>query len=152
MDRASNPFLTRRSSTAVTEQTVGRSSLLSHATTWRKSSESGLEDTKGPLGLSTIYVPLQSVVADLIFVHGLGGGSFKTWTKDANPALFWPQAWLPEDGDFRDVRIHTFGYDSDWDKGSILNVHDFAKSLLEWIMSCPDIPLDTEVWLQVATV
>lgn len=146
MDKAFNSsFASRRSSTAATEQTTGRSSLLSHTTTWRKASDSGLEDQKGPLGLTTIHTPLQSVIGDLIFVHGLGGGSFKTWTKNANPALFWPQAWLPEDADFRDVRIHTFGYDSDWDKGSILNVHDFAKSLLEWIMSSPEIPLDTEV-------
>lgn len=148
MDRASNlSFASRRHPAAslASEQTGTKPGFLSQATRWRKASDPGIEDRKGPLGLTKIHTPLHSVVGDLIFVHGLGGGSHKTWTKNEDPALFWPQAWLPEDDDFRDVRIHTFGYDCDWGKGSILNVHDFAKSLLEWIMSSPDIPLDNEV-------
>lgn len=30
---------------------------------------------KGPLGLTTVYKPLGKAVADLVFIHGLGGGS-----------------------------------------------------------------------------
>jgi hypothetical protein len=88
---------------------------------------------------------LGEVTADIIFVHGRGGGSRKTWTKNDNPDLYWPQEWLPQDPAFQNVRIHMFGYDSNWDKASILNIHDFAKSLLEWVTNCPDIPQDIEV-------
>lgn len=96
------------------------------------------------MGLTTVHKPLGNVVADVVFVHGLNGGSHKTWTKDSDPALFWPQEWLPHDVGFRNVRIHTFGYDSNWDKGSILDIHDFARSLLEWVINCPDIPHGSE--------
>ncbi len=45
---------------------------------------------------------------------------------------FWPQEWLPRDSRFRHVRIHSFGYNSDWsERGeSALHIHDFGKSLL----------------------
>ncbi|KAH7393137.1 hypothetical protein BKA64DRAFT_709491 [Cadophora sp. MPI-SDFR-AT-0126] len=89
---------------------------------------------KGPLGLVTVHEPSERVVAELVFIHG------KTWTKDDDPGLFWPQEWLPRDRDFRDVRIHTFGYDANWDKGSILNIHDFAKDLLSWLKDSPTVP------------
>jgi hypothetical protein len=100
-------------------------------------------DKKGPLGLNTLYEPSGSVIADLIFVHGLGGGSLKTWTESQNgvldPELYWPQQWLPQENGFDDVRIHSFGYDSDWSRDSTLNVHDFAKSLLVSVMDAPAI-------------
>jgi len=69
----------------------------------------------------------------------------KTWTKDGDPELFWPQQWLSRDHDFRDVRIHTFGYDANWDKESILNIHDFAKDLLGWLKDSPTIPREDDV-------
>jgi WD40 repeat protein/pimeloyl-ACP methyl ester carboxylesterase len=131
----------RRKTSATTASS--KPGFFSRVTTFRKASDSGLEDIKGPLGLTTLHKPLGSVVADIIFVHGLGGGSRKTWSKNENPELFWPAEWLPNDQDFRNVRIHTFGYDSNYDKSSILNVHDFAKSLLEWVTNSPDIPRDS---------
>jgi hypothetical protein len=139
MDQVSQ--LDRRKTAA---STSGRS-FFTRTTAFRKGSDTGLENDKGPLGLTTIYNPLEKAIADIIFVHGLGGGSRKTWSKNEDPALFWPQEWLPQDPGFRDVRIHTFGYDSNWDKESILNIHDFAKSLLEWIKDCPAIPRDANV-------
>lgn len=105
-------------------------------------------DPKGPLGLNTLYEPHEPAVADLVFVHGLGGGSRSTWTKSADPSLYWIQEWLPNDPGFRDVRIHSFGYNSDWDKVSILNLHDFAKSLLGSIQDCPSIPRNSAVSVQ----
>jgi len=69
----------------------------------------------------------------------------KTWTKDGDPSLFWPKEWLPRDHDFRDVRIHTFGYDANWNKESILNIHDFAKDLLSWLKDSPAIPRENSV-------
>lgn len=69
---------------------------------------------------------------DFIFVHGLGGGSRKTWAKSSDPGHFWPKAWLPYDGEFSRVRIYSFGYNSDWNekKKEEFNIHDFARSLL----------------------
>ena len=124
--------------------TTGRS-LFPRTAGFRRGSDTGTDNDKGPLGLTTIFKPLEKVIADLVFVHGLGGGSHKTWSKNEDPALFWPQEWLPHDPGFRDVRIHTFGYDANWDKESILNIHDFAKSLLEWMKDCPAIPRDAHV-------
>lgn len=102
-------------------------------------------DTKGPFGLNTIFCPTVDAVVDLVFVHGLGGGSRSTWTKSANPELYWPQTWLPEDESFRGARIHSFGYDSNWNKESSLNIHDFAKALLGSIKDCPSIPVGSTV-------
>ena len=100
---------------------------------------------KGPLGLTTLFEPSGPVVADLVFVHGLGGGSRSTWTQSSDAALFWPQEWLPTDAGFRDVRIHSFGYNSNWEKESVLNIHDFARALLGSLSDCPEIPRDSTV-------
>lgn len=101
------------------------------------------EDGKGPFGLNTLFDPENPAIADLVFVHGLGGGSKSTWTKSNNPSLYWPKEWLPQDPGFQDVRIHSFGYNSNWGDESILNVHDFAKALLGSIQDCPLIPRNT---------
>ncbi|KAL6868433.1 hypothetical protein J3F83DRAFT_737068 [Trichoderma novae-zelandiae] len=92
--------------------------------------------SKGSLGLSTLYEPPDgAVIAEMIFIHGLGGGSIKTWCDSSGPAppSCWPRDWLPADAEFEHVRIHTFGYEADWRERtpSILSVHDFAQSLLE---------------------
>lgn len=115
------------------------------ATIVRTNSEPESQDRIGPLGLTTVYRPLTEAAADIVFVHGLGGGSRKTWTKDADPALFWPKEWLPQDPEFRNIRIHTFGYDSNWDKPSVLGIRDFATNLLQWITDLPEIAKDAEV-------
>lgn len=112
---------------------------------WRVNDSDSSADLKGPFGLSTLYEPGNAVVADLIFVHGLGGGSRSTWTKSDDASLYWPQRWLPQDPGFQHVRIHSFGYDSNWDKESTLNLHDFAKSLLGSIHDCPAMSSDSNV-------
>lgn len=103
------------------------------------------ENIKGPIGLNTLFDPGSSATADLVFVHGLSGGSKSTWTKSGNPALYWPKEWLPQDADFQDVRIHSFGYNSDWASGSTLNVHDFSKSLLGSLHHCPAMAWNSNV-------
>ncbi len=115
-------------------------SFLARALSRRERGTESSTDAKGPFGLTTLYDPSTSAIADLVFVHGLGGGSRSTWTKSGDRSLYWPQEWLPHDPGFQDVRIHSFGYDSNWDKESTLNVHDFAKSLLGSIQDCPLIP------------
>src|SRR5579862_2366744 len=121
-------------------------SFISRTLARRDGSGSGsADDTRGPFGLTTVFSPHGSVVADLVFVHGLGGGSRSTWTKSLDASLFWPKEWLPRDVAFKDVRIHSFGYNSNWRAESVLNVHDFAKSLLGSIQDCPAIPQGSDV-------
>jgi hypothetical protein len=99
----------------------------------------GLEPTqhvapryKGPLGLNLLYAPAEPLL-DFIFVHGLGGGSRKTWSKTNSAKDYWPQEWLPNDPAFSNVRIHSFGYASEWvkGKGNCYNIHYFGRSLIE---------------------
>lgn len=120
-------------------------SLFSRTLIRREVSDDAGGDSKGSFGLNILYEPSDPAVVDLIFVHGLGGGSRSTWTKSDDPSLYWPQEWLPHDPGFRDVRIHSFGYNANWNKESTLNLHDFAKSLLGSIQDCPLIPRDTNV-------
>ena len=100
--------------------------------------DDGLDDPKGPLGLNLLHSPSEPLI-DFLFVHGLGGGSRKTWSKTSSVTHFWPQEWLPKDPAFKNVRVHSFGYDSDWVKGkdSCLNVHHFGKSLVGAMSASP---------------
>jgi len=92
------------------------------------------------MGLCLLFEPSEPLV-DLIFVHGLRGGSRKTWSKTKDPYHYWPKEWLPRDPRFKNVRIHSFGYNADWGetKQSFLNIHDFGKSLLGAIYDSPHI-------------
>ncbi|KAM0258711.1 hypothetical protein ACHAQJ_003720 [Trichoderma viride] len=99
------------------------------------------------LGLTTLYDPApNSAIADIIFIHGLGGHSRKTWSNSSQPRSFWPQDWLPIEPGFENVRIHSFGYRADWGKKwqqqSILNIHDFAESLIGGLKNHPSIRRD----------
>lgn len=97
-------------------------------------------DTVGPLGLRILHLSAKPLV-DLIFVHGLRGGSIKTWRKGEDPELFWPQNWLPADPDFQHANIHSFGYNADFSetKESILDVYDFGRALLGEMRTSPHI-------------
>ena len=79
-----------------------------------------------------LYKPLSPAPLDIIFVHGLGGASHKTWSKYQDPSLFWPQQWLPLENDICTARILTFGYNASFRSGGPLNTNiaDFAKDLL----------------------
>lgn len=93
---------------------------------------------KGPLGLSLLYSPTAPEI-DFIFVHGLGGNSRKTWTKSSLQSHFWPEEWLSKDPGFKNVRIHSYGYESHYLKGKedCLNVHHIGKSFLGAISTSP---------------
>jgi hypothetical protein len=70
---------------------------------------------------------------DIIFVHGLGGSSRRTWAKDHNPDFFWPLKFLPFEPGIREARISTFGYNANFRGGgrkNKLSMLDFAKNLL----------------------
>ncbi|KAE8443095.1 hypothetical protein EG329_002339 [Mollisiaceae sp. DMI_Dod_QoI] len=94
----------------------------------------------GNKGLVPLYEPADCHV-DFIFVHGLGGGSRKTWSASPNPAHYWPKEWLPADPDFRHVRIHSFGYNSDWlqRQQNLLTIHDWGQDLIEQIRNKSNI-------------
>ena len=100
--------------------------------------DDGVDDSKGPLGLNLLYSPSEPLI-DFIFVHGLRGGSRKTWSKTSSITHYWPQEWLPKDPAFKNVRVHSFGYNSDWVKGkdNCLNIHHFGKSLLGEMSTSP---------------
>ena len=81
-------------------------------------------------------------------VHGLRGGSEKTWSYDINDAsTFWPREWLPYVTGFKNVRIHSFGYDSDWSERqeSPLTIVDFAQALLAGIYTSLYLDKDQKV-------
>ncbi|KAI0129556.1 hypothetical protein BJ170DRAFT_616746 [Xylariales sp. AK1849] len=104
-----------------------------------------LGNEKGPLGLNTLCEPHETTAkVDIIFIHGLGGGSRKTWAKSTDPRHFWPKAWLSQDPEFQDVRVHSFGYNADWGerRQSILSIHDFAQSLLGELKNNPLVRRD----------
>lgn len=94
---------------------------------------SGLPD---PFGLHTVTDPPEPT-ADIIFVHGLGGSAFRTWSWKRLPENFWP-AWLSRDEHLGSCRILTFGYNSNF-KGEArgLDVVDFAKDLLLQMLDHP---------------
>ena len=85
------------------------------------------------LGLHLVAQPLATSCLDIVFIHGLGGDSRKTWSKDHNPELFWPGLWLPLETELERARIFTFGYNANFrpgDANSIASITDFAKELL----------------------
>jgi hypothetical protein len=92
----------------------------------------------GPLGLRLLSASPEPLI-EIIFVHGLRGGSVKTWQKGSDPSLFWPQEWLPNETEFRNARIYSFGYEADFKSSepSFLSVNDFGQALYEEIRSSP---------------
>lgn len=91
------------------------------------------EDVLGdPLGLSVLYTPDEVPAVDLIFVHGLGGASVRSWCKGYHRNLCWPKFWLPEDLGLENVRVLTFGYNAEVlsKTKTKANISDFAKGLL----------------------
>ncbi|KAE9379835.1 hypothetical protein N431DRAFT_476914 [Stipitochalara longipes BDJ] len=91
-------------------------------------------DTANGFGLHLVYEPSSSPSLDIIFVHGLGGKSRRTWFKDRNPEFFWPGEWLPHDPDIGKARIFSYGYDAGFGSSSVHNakssIQDFAEDLL----------------------
>lgn len=129
----------KREMTRVTRTASTRSFLSRTFTKSALDSNDDFRASKGPLGLTTLHdtVSGQTAIADIIFVHGLNGGSQSTWSKGNDETNFWPKTWLPMDDAFCDVRVHSFGYSSGLSRESILNVRDFASSLLAAIKDSP---------------
>ena len=85
----------------------------------------------GRLGLTVIHEPTSRNL-DVIFVHGLGGGSRKTWCYKKSSDIFWPE-WLPQIPMLSRARVSTFGYNAEviaHTGYNQANVESFAKQLL----------------------
>jgi hypothetical protein len=132
-------LLTAKRSPAAPSAPTALSRVFSGLSISRRASESA-EGIKGSLGLNLLFAPPEPIV-DFVFVHGLGGGSRKTWSKGQDPTLFWPKEWLSRDPEFKQVRLHSFGYDADWAerRESILDIYGFGKNLLAALQSSPFI-------------
>lgn len=100
----------------------------------RRSRSPAAPSTRDPLGLHLIHRPENAAPkADIVFIHGLGGTSRSTWSKDRDPELFWPSTFLPLEQDICNMRIFTYGYNAEFMKAggrSSTSILDFAKNLL----------------------
>lgn len=98
----------------------------------RRSSDASSFNHKGNLGLHLLFEPSEPLI-EYVFVHGLGGGSTKTWCAEPDPSYFWPKEWLPKHVAFRNVRVHSFGYNADFlEKGHPhTDIYDFSQALLQ---------------------
>lgn len=95
-----------------------------------------------PQGLNVVYEPQQQRIADIIFVHGLGGSSISTWSKDQDGELFWPEKFLAKESGLSNTRILTFGYTAfywDINASGSLSITDFARSLLAGLKNEPEL-------------
>ncbi|PPJ56778.1 hypothetical protein CBER1_05969 [Cercospora berteroae] len=85
-----------------------------------------------PTGLTVLHEPDHAPIADLVFVHGVGGGSFRSWADSDNLAdTLWPMNWLSGETLISSARISTYGYNSSaGGPERLLDISDFAKDLL----------------------
>ena len=92
---------------------------------------------ENPWGISTVYIPSGPHKIDIIFTHGLGGGSRKTWAQDpCDYNTFWPGEWLPHEEGFQDARIHTFGYNANFHLDpTTYAIIDFGRELISSLWS-----------------
>ncbi len=100
----------------------------------RHSRERSVERHADPLGLNVLYEPNDSApIVDIIFVHGLGGTSQQTWSRNRDLQFFWPREWLPSEPGFEQARVLSFGYNAHFassGRKNMLDIADFAKDLL----------------------
>lgn len=71
--------------------------------------------------------------ADIIFIHGLGGTSLRTWCYNRDLDFLWPQLWLPGEEGFSNARVLTYGYNAHFSSSkeqASLSIGDFANDLL----------------------
>jgi pimeloyl-ACP methyl ester carboxylesterase len=72
-------------------------------------------------------------VADILFIHGLGGTSLRSWCRNRELEFLWPKTWLPKETDLAAARILTFGYNAHFSatkQQAALTINDFATDLL----------------------
>ncbi|KAI9890587.1 MAG: hypothetical protein M1814_003785 [Vezdaea aestivalis] len=86
------------------------------------------------LGINIVKEGKTPVVVDIVFVHGLNGDPFQTWTKDE---VMWPRDLLPEA--IPGARIMTYGYDANpikfFDNTSQNHILEHALNLLNGLIN-----------------
>ena len=82
-------------------------------------------------GLTEVHCAVDPQV-DLVFVHGLNGHPYKTWSTQ-KPQVFWPADLLPKEIEVP-IRVLTFGYNAKpaafLDGASTDRVHNHGESLI----------------------
>lgn len=76
--------------------------------------------------------------ASVIFVHGLGGDAYRTWSYGTGDAAFWPK-WLA--ADVPGLAVYSVGYEtpvSRW-RGTAMHLPDRAKNVLEQLLVYEDL-------------
>ncbi|QUY41898.1 triacylglycerol lipase [Acaryochloris marina] len=95
-----------------------------------------VDATKVSLKLETeVLAHHNDIDADVIFIHGLGGGSQTTWAYEQDVEKFWPD-WLARS--FPNLNIWTMGYSSSisaWVKDS-MPLEDLGDTILEEMVAC----------------
>ena len=61
-------------------------------------------------GLTEVWSSADALV-DIVFVHGLNGHPYNTWSTQ-KPEVFWPTDLLPPALEDQRCRILTYGYDA----------------------------------------
>ena len=97
--------------------------------------DSTLAEATPELGLFLLNKDISSQAkynVDVVAVHGLGGGPYKTWTDESGK--LWLRDLLVED--LPGARIFTYGYDSAYVfSRETSTLRDYARALLEAIRS-----------------
>ncbi|KAK8034524.1 NACHT and WD domain-containing protein [Apiospora rasikravindrae] len=103
--------------------------LVASSTGLSVSSSNRSKKEEDPLGLSLVHGTSERS-ADVIFVHGLGGSSLKTWSWERQPEVFWP-AWIRHEDGLSQLRVFTYGYNANFrESENPLSILDFSKGLL----------------------
>ncbi|KAI1408636.1 hypothetical protein F5Y13DRAFT_194107 [Hypoxylon sp. FL1857] len=93
------------------------------------SKQTSRKEYNDPLGLSLVH-GTPECEADIILVHGLGGSSWRTWSWERHPDVFWPE-WLRHEDGLSHFRVFTYGYNANFmDPENPLSILDFSKALL----------------------
>ena len=99
------------------------------------------------MGLSQVHTPTGEGLVDVVFVHGLNGHPYDTWTSDKSK-LFWPGHLLPPIVEEEKARILVYGYDADvtsfTDGVSTDKIHNHAEHLVACLCANRRIQKATE--------
>ncbi|KAL8723144.1 MAG: hypothetical protein Q9225_000485 [Loekoesia sp. 1 TL-2023] len=63
-------------------------------------------------GLTEVFTPTDIPDVDILFIHGINGHPYDTWTSDVNQ-LFWPAQLLPPILEKEKAQVLVYGYDAD---------------------------------------
>lgn len=96
----------------------------------KENEPSGEKEKRTTYGVKILYDPMSAMV-DIVFVHGLTGGSYSTWLHKES-GVCWPRDLLK--ANLNDARVLSFGYDADvvnfWSQAAQDGISGYANDLL----------------------